>query len=450
MNPTRLILREIAHRKLGFALALVAVAAAVACVVAALAVLSMHDAETRRRLALHERQTRQQLAAYADDVVKQGELLQDDMRKITKGLGFNVFILPKSQDLESTYERGYSQQTMPEEYVQRLAQTQSITTIEHLLPMLQRDVFWPERGRSGREVRMIGVRGEVPFIWKEQKKALMDPVPEGSIVLGHAVAAEMGAEAGDTIAFRGEPLEVAQVYPERLDRDDYSVWVPLAFAQRVMEEPGRINAILALNCNCADFDMLRGVRGEVASILPETHVILKMDAATARAEARNRAVAQAEASLAAARARGEEAAASLVQHDREVRGLLEMLAAVAVPVALLGAGLWIALSMWSNVRQRRAEIAVLRAIGVRSRTVLAVFLAKAVVVGVVGGAVGLAMGVAGAAAWGEVRGIAWRGELPWPTMLVTVALTPVVCLLAAWLPALAAARQDPASVLSEE
>lgn len=447
MTPTRLILREIAHRKLGFALALAAVAAAVACVVAAVAVLAMHDAATQRDLAVFAKQSEVDLAEYEATVRREGELLNDDMRKITKGLGFNVFILPASQDLESVYTKGYAEQTMPEEYVQRLASTESIMTIEHLLPMLQRDVYWPEHER---DVRMVGVRGEVPFVWKDQKKALMDPVPEGAMVLGHGIAAKIGAAKGDTLSFRGESLNVAEVYPERLNQDDFSVWVPLAFAQRVMDQPGRINAILALNCNCASFDMLREVRGEVASILPETQVILKMDAATARAEARNRAVAQAKASLASATTLQQQTRASLIEHGRQVRGLLEMLAAVAVPVALLGAGLWIALSMWGNVRQRRAEIAVLRAIGVRSRTVLGVFLAKAITVGLIGGLIGLVLGVAGAAAWGEVRDIAWRGELPWLTMLLVAAAAPVVSLLAAWLPALAAARQDPAGVLSEE
>jgi len=71
-------------------------------------------------------------------------------------------------------------------------------------------------------------------------------------------------------------------------------------------------------------------------------------------------------------------------------------------IALVIAALGITNAMLAQVRERRREIGVLKAIGARDRDVMRVFLLEAVFVGAVGGVAGTALGIATAALVGAV------------------------------------------------
>jgi hypothetical protein len=433
MSIWRLVIREIVHRRLNFVLAMIAVCVAVACLVGVLVRLAWHDAAT---------------VAILDDYRQQVEVssatLEDDMRKITKGLGFNVLITPRDQNLSDVFADDYAGRTMPEEYVTRLANA-PIVTVDHLLPILERSVQWPE---AGRRVILIGVRGQVPLVFAEkQKKPLMQPVEQGHMIVGHGLAEQMNLSVGDAVEFQGRSFTVSEVYEYRGSKDDMTLWIPLATAQELLNQTGRINAIWALNCNCASVDMIGGVRDEIAALLPDTDVRM-LDHASVRAEARVKASQKAEADLiAAANQRG------------ELRGQIESFAAVLTPAVVLAAGIWIGLLTLGNVRDRRSEIAVLRALGLRGNQVMSVFLIKAAVVGLIGAVIGCGVGfVAGglgvdiAANLREAAGIdaaTVLGAIVLPAVAVLL-LTPLLCAIASWLPATTAARQDPAEVLSQE
>jgi ABC-type lipoprotein release transport system permease subunit len=128
------------------------------------------------------------------------------------------------------------------------------------------------------------------------------------------------------------------------------------------------------------------------------------------------------------------------------------LAAVLVPVVMLGSGIWIGLLALANVRERRGEIGILRALGLRSRQIVFVFLAKAAVIGLAGACLGYLLGRAAAALWRDAPG-APPIELalvdPRLLLLVLVA-APLLAALASWLPAIWAAQQDPAAILREQ
>ena len=108
MNLSHVILREIIFRKLNFALGVLSVGAAVACLVGALAMLAKHDVRTERIIAAKQAETRAKMAT-----------LEDDYRKITKKLGFNVLILPREQNLSDFFTEDFATKYMPEEYVER-------------------------------------------------------------------------------------------------------------------------------------------------------------------------------------------------------------------------------------------------------------------------------------------------------------------------------------------
>ncbi|MCX8156305.1 MAG: FtsX-like permease family protein [Verrucomicrobiae bacterium] len=422
MNWARLILREITFRKLNFGLAVLSVAAAAGCLVAQLTLLRLHDVQTQRLLAAREAEVKQMMAR-----------LQDDYRKIMLKLGFNILILPAGASLNDLHNDEQPPRLMPEEYAHVLASNR-VMTINHVLPALTQKVKWPERQRK---VILMGVKGEV-FIQSPNQKPLLESVPPGHVVVGYELHQSLGLKTGQKLTFMGREFTIAKLMEEKGNADDITLWINLHEAQQLLQMPGQINAILALECNC-EADRLAKIRAEIGSLLPGTRVIEFASQAITRAEARNRAAEQALASL---------------QHEKEGRARLraqqEAFAAWLIPVVLTAAVLWIALLTWLNVRDRRPEIGLLRALGVRAGQVLGVFIGRAAVSGLAGAVLGVAAGL-----W-----LAWRGgaTLPpealkqvvdWGLLLAVLAASPLLAAAAAWVPALVAAQQDPAHILRE-
>ena len=155
----------------------------------------------------------------------------------------------------------------------------------------------------------------------------------------------------------------------------------------MLKRPGQINAILALECGCSP-GRIAEVRSEIGKLLPETEVIEFASSALTRAEARNRAAQLTEDEVDQVRQ----------ERDHQLHRD-EAFAALIVPGAIAVSGGIIALLMYLNVRQRRSEIGIFRALGFRGRAkYLALFLLKALLMALVGAAVGLALGTLVAAA----------------------------------------------------
>lgn len=454
-----LIVNELRHRWLNSVLGLLTALIAVACLTAALALLREHRLATDAIIAAKEEETRTRLAALADD-----------MRKITVRMGFNILILPKDQNLGDFYADDYASRTMPEEYAERLGAS-GVATINHILPSLQRKLRWQEQERT---VLLIGVRGEIPIANNsaattapattptagsklpptpakagaepagvkdgKPKKPLLPAIAKGKAMLGHDLHRSLQLKVGDTVRLQGRTFTVSECRPEKGTKDDISVWINLAEAQELLGLPGRINAILALECNCASEDRLGEIRAEVARILPDTQVIEYESKALARAEARNRAEAEGVAAIAAERDRR-----TRLEQEKE------RLAGAVVPLALLVCGVLIGLLSWQNVRERAMEIAILRTLGLGTGRILGLVLFRAAAIGLLGSVSGYAGGLLAVDAWAGTPAMAQAvGELLAPAWMITAVMAgPALALAAAWLPALAAAQQDPADLLRE-
>lgn len=429
MRLSRLVAREIAYRKLDFSLGVVAVVAAVTCLVATLTLLRAHAERMAEINAAKEEETSAAM-----------HKLQDDYRVITKGLGYNVLIIHKDQDLGEFFSQGYASKRMPEQFVGKLAASE-IMTIQHILPALYEKIPWPEQG--DRIVIVIGVRGEVPHMRDNRKEPMLNPLGAGTIRVGYALHQAIGLQTGQTVRLLGRDFTVAETCPQQGNADDIAVWIPLNEAQELLGRPGEINAILALSCVCAEGNG-QAVRREMARLLPETQVIELAPQATVRYQGRTRA-----ATLSRETTEAEAAHHARLHQEREA------LAAWLVPVVVLGAVVWIGVLAFNNVRERKIEIGIWRALGFRSGQILGVFLIKAVLLGMVGALAGYATGFAAGAGWSAWDGIALSParltRLFDPALLVTVLVAaPILAALASWIPAMAAAQQDPAAVLREE
>ena len=426
MTLWRLVTREILHQKLNFALGICSVIVAAGVLVAELTLLDAHDERTGQIMAEKEAGTAEEMAR-----------MEDDYRQIMKKLGFNLLVLPAGQSLESYYATGYVTEYMPEEYVHRLAGS-GLMTIRHLLPSIERKIAWPEQ--KGRSIILVGTRGEVPVTHLAPKEPMLLAVNPGEMKLGYQLAASLELKLGDRTRLLGENFLVSEIYEERGTKDDITVWIDLAQAQQMFALQGKINAILALKCHCLGNELSQ-IRQDVARVLPETQVIEVDSKVVTRAEARDRAKAASQRALAAERA-----------NRVRMRGEVGKFASWLIPMVIIGSTVWIALLALGNVRSRRNEIGILRAVGFRSVQILNIFLAKAVLLGLIGAFLGYLAGFTIGAASGELSPNAQTiARLFNPGLLLLVLFSaPLLSALASWIPALIAAGQDPAEVLREE
>ena len=409
MNMGRLVWKEFLFSKLTTLLSLLAVAGATAYSVATITMLRAQEAQTAAQVAA----------------------MDDEIRKITKNMGFNINILPREQNLSDFYAQDFAEKTMPFEFVHRLADSKEIVTVNHLRPALIQKVDWPEQKR---QIILMGVQGVVPWTHRPNPaKPLANAVPEGKIVIGHQLSKELSLDAGNTTTLFGREVVVDKVFPPRGNKDDITLFVDLAVAQQILQLPDRINLIQALECNCASIDRLAEIEAEISQVLgDEVQVIELSTTAIARAKARTGIKDDGVRRLAAMR--GQSAALSLI--------------------AVFGASLLVGLMFMVNVNQRRGEIGILRALGVSTTNIMGLFLSKACLLGLLGAVVGYGGGLY----WGWIaqprfEGVSLLGfdSLFVPSLMIAAMIfAPLLTLLASWLPALSAAGQQPASILARD
>jgi putative ABC transport system permease protein len=124
---------------------------------------------------------------------------------------------------------------------------------------------------------------------------------------------------------------------------------------------------------------------------------------------------------------------------------------LSVPVVVFSV-LWVGLLAFGNVRARREEIGVLRAMGFRSRQIACLFLSRSVVMGMAGGIMGFLVGVFFAVGFADTDAANASIRLPLfePALLGAVFLIAVgITTTASLIPSLVAARQDPAALLRQ-
>lgn len=425
-----MLLREIAFRKLNFALGLLAVAIAVGALVGTLTMLKIHDIHTREILKQKEAETQKKLA-----------VLNDEMRKATLKLDFNLLILPKEQSLQEWHLKGHVSAHIPEDYVTRLANS-GIVFVRHFLPLLQQKIKWPEKRRT---IILVGARDEVPNPHKSPRTPLVQPVPAGTIVLGSALWQSMGIEVGDKVRLMGKELIVHKCHEKRGSKDDIMAWISLDEAQELLKREGLINAIYALECLCVGHMEVAMVRAKIAEILPGTQVLEMGAKKLAREEARLKLKQQTK---------------ELVKREKQDRAHLraerEGFCAVLVPAVMVASVIWIGILGFGNVRDRQKEIGILRAIGFRARHIMTLFLFKSLLTGLVGGLLGCLAGTVSGNYLGRAleSGAEPVSALHLPLdarlLVLTVLMASVLTVVVGWIPAILASQADPAVTLRKE
>lgn len=379
MSMLRLILKEIVHRKGNAALSLVGVIVSVALCVA---------------------------------VVLLEEASQRETRRVMRDIGFNLRIVPKQANPDEIYFSGYSDATMPEASIHQLVDAGSVA-YNHLVALLTQRIVLDEG-----EALLVGISGTL-FPPGKKKPPMVQPVKKGTVELGSAIAKKLAKERGDSLQIRDFFYNVASVRPEKGNRDDITIYMALADAQKALDENGRISEIQAIDCLCvtSDENPAAQLRSTITGILPEAQVFH----ATAIADARARQ-----------------------------RQLTEREAAFFIPFVIVIGAAWLAVLAMLNVRARHEEIGLLRALGHGTGGLTFLMMGRAFIIGIVGAVIGGVLGTWLALEVGPglfpVTAKALRVDAE--VVLWALAIAPVFAALSSFIPTMLAVTRDPALTLA--
>ncbi|MBD3315484.1 MAG: FtsX-like permease family protein, partial [Chitinivibrionales bacterium] len=205
-------------------------------------------------------------------------------------------------------------------------------------------------------------------------------------------------------------------------------------AQRLLGFEGRINEIRAVE-SLQSPATLPDIAREVSKVLPGTIVVNRAVESNTRARAIRAAITAAETAIDGERE----------SHRRmtERRGALT---AGLIVLVVVGCGLIVGLLAMSNVRDRRDEIAVLRALGTGRATLFSLFTMRSVLAGLCGGAAGSMTALV------ISRLLFATPDITFGLIVSAAAVAAgiVVAAVAAVPPAFRAAGQDPASIFGRE
>jgi len=386
MTILGLIFKEIRHRKINFMLGSLAAVTAVALFVA---------------------------------FITTGRAYRRETRRIMRDMGQNLRIIPKETSIDEFWAVGFSEHTMPEEYVNRFASLEGFS-YTHLTATLQKKVLW-----RGMNVILTGILPEVLPLDKRNQKPMTFSVEPDTVYLGFEPALSLGIKQGDKIDIFGKAFTVVKCLSLTGSKDDIRIYGHLHDIQSILNLEGEINEIKALECLClieAENDkrsMLAIAQEQLAKILPEAKVILLQGIAEIRQKQR-----------------------------AAMEGYLAFLMTVIVVVC----GAWIGALAMTNVRDRQQEIGIMRALGYGSGKITLLFLGKSVIIGLLGAVLGYLIGTTLALNFGpdifKVTAKAIRPE--YILLAYSFVAAPAFACVSSFIPAAYAVSRDPAVTLREE
>ncbi|MBL7039969.1 MAG: ABC transporter permease [Pirellulaceae bacterium] len=352
-------------------------------------------------------------------------------------LGANVLVLPKAVTLQDYYSADMHEQTIPEEYVLRLAMSK-LQGVDNLSPKLcvpvelqerqftltgilpksefQAKAAWAGAGIFSRPIGCGAIDTGAAAKPEDKKtlvrKRVIETLDSHETLVGADVAAIVGVKEGDSLGLLGDKFSVVAVLPPTGTVDDSRIFAHLHTVQDLSGKEQVVSCIEIVGC-CKE--IAAGLVDGVNKLLPDAKVVT---------------------------------VAQVVATQAKVNHMMERLSLIFVVIIVVVGGAGIANYMYANVFERRREVGTLMALGAESSLILRLFLVKAFLLGLAGGVGGFAIGTILAVTLGpRLAGVT---VLPMPILAVwAIVISVGIALLASYFPARRAARLDPCATLQE-
>ena len=350
-------------------------------------------------------------------------------------LGANVLILPKSATISDYYTADLVDEELPEAYVDVIT-TSDLQGVDNLSPKLTFPVTI-----DGEDVYLTGILPLNEFsskpLWQTAGTIFSRPEGCGSVsvpvsdsatstrnrtieslapnevLVGSEVASRLNLIVDSPLIIKGEEFTVTAILPQTGTIDDGRIFAHLHTVQRLFETGPVVNVIEMVGC-CSELSKGLLVDG-LNKLLPDAKVVT---------------------------------IGQIVNTQQNTNNMMSKFSVISLIIVVLIGGISIANYMFANIHERRKEIGALLAIGATPGKICAIFLIKAAILGLVGGIIGYFVGTILAVTLGPR--IADVPVLPLPSLLgYSVLISILLTTLSSLIPAIRAARMDPADILRE-
>ena len=339
------------------------------------------------------------------------------MHGYLKNLGANMIVVPAELDLLAYFSADpglLSSANIPESHFFRLFEAR-IEGVEGIDPRL---IMPLQIGES--RVVLTGILPDKMLRPKVKQVEEQDPwkvltllAPESNgAVLGSELKGILGKEIGSTMSVSGREIKVVGILPQQGTIDDLRIYIHLRFLQRWFERPFSLNEIRILYTGNEILDkMASGIEG----MLENTRVV------THRRMAKKQ-----------------------IQTMDSISRYALMLLAVILALGCISIGN----EMFHNAQARRREVGILMALGATTRTILAIFMLKAVFLALIGGILGYGIGTLVAVLLAprllQIQVYPILSLIPWSVLMAVV-----FSVLSSMVPSWRASRIDPGEILQE-
>ena len=338
--------------------------------------------------------------------------MQNQIGKEVDKYGANIVVTPSSKSLEVPYGTILlGSTTIPEKSVESIFTIKNRRNIRVVSPKLYGQIVF-----DNNTVLIAGIipknESTLKVWWNVAGSLPKDE--EDEVMLGAEVENALKKEVGSTISIKGLALKVVGILDATGSVDDYTMFVPLHVAQRLLDQQAVVSVIdVGALCNeCPVEEISR----QIENVIPG----VKATPIKQAVETRMKAVEQ------------------TANFSFVISSIVLAVGCASVMNAMI-----------SSVHERTKEIGVLMSLGADSWDLYGIFLLESTIVGLLGAAIGLALGLASAWIVGSVMMKLEVDLTGIPVLPIAVSyLASVGCCIAAGLyPARAASRVDPVQAL---
>lgn len=376
-----LVLKEIMYRKLNFILALLALVVAVSLFVA---------------------------------FFNLSQALKRETIRLTRDMGFNLRIISDQTDMNEFWLTGYSDNTMPQDYLTQLISFKDIS-YAHLTATLHHKILW-----NNQQVILTGISPEFEPSGRK-KSAMLFSVDPGTVYIGYQLANQFNLQPGDSIQLKNRWMKVKKTLAETGTPEDIKIYLELTELQRLVNMENKINEIKAINCLCLaeGVDPVDYLREQLENILPQTQVVMNKTIALAR---------------------------------KQQRHTIDNYFSIVLPVIIFVCLIWVGVLAMINVNERKQEIGIYKALGFQPFKIAWLFISKSLLSGIVASFIGFGLGNMLSFEFGpqifKITADSMQTDL---TLLGwSLLAAPLCAIIATLIPALLASFQDPAKILRVE
>ncbi|ACM18938.1 ABC transporter, membrane protein [Geotalea daltonii FRC-32] len=349
-----------------------------------------------------------------------GGSLKSEIYRETAALGANLIVIPKGSC-------GYEQLSvlvgdeMPTnitgDEVKKISAIKGLTAV----PFLSQ-----KTAINNKPVAVSGIEPSITLIfkgWQLARGSYFSSLDEPTAVVGAEAAKQFQLQPGSLVRIRGEQLAVKGVLKETGGRDDFTLFLPMATAQRLYKSIERVSYVAVRVDDLAKTDAyMEKIKESVSLGVVSDKQMLK----------------------------------SVLSIVGTVNITLQLIAAVSVLAAAFG----IINTMLTATYERKREIGILQALGATRGKIFAMFMLESGFYGLMGGVVGVGVGllvsilatpyISQNAFTSLVKGSGTGTMIDAGVIAVSILFSVAVAVVAGVYPAWRAARLTPVEAISYE